>query len=98
MRLTAIVGSCRKGVVIDTAVDEILASTREQGAEVVKIHLIDQDIQFCTNCLACTQQPKPERGKCIIEDDMNGVIKEIERSDGIVLASPMNFGTVRWML
>jgi multimeric flavodoxin WrbA len=96
--LTAIVGSYRKGGVIDTAVDEILAGAREQGAEVVKIHMIDQDIQFCKNCRACTHQPGPERGKCIIEDDRDGVIKEIDRSDGIVLASPMNFGTVRWML
>jgi multimeric flavodoxin WrbA len=31
--LTAIVGSYRKGGVIDTAVDEILAGVREQGAE-----------------------------------------------------------------
>ena len=94
IRILAIVGSDRKGGIVDTAVDEILATAREEGAEVRKIYLIDTHIEFCTNCRSCTQQPGPQRGKCIIEDDMSGILDEIERSDGIVLGSPMNFGTV----
>ena len=94
VRVTAIVGSYRKGRIIDIAVDEILAGAREQGAEVEKIYLIDKRIEFCRNCRTCTQQPGPERGRCIIDDEMGDIMEAIERSTALVLASPMNFGTV----
>ena len=94
IRITAIVGSYRKGGIIDTAIDEILASAREEGAKVEKIYLIDKHIEFCTNCRTCMQQEGESRGQCVIADDMSAVLDEIERSDAIVLGSPMNFGTV----
>ena len=94
MRITAIVGSYRKGGIIDTAIDEILTSAMEEGAEVTKVYLIDKHIEFCTNCRTCTQHEGQKRGECIIADDMGTVLDEIERSDAIVLGSPVNFGTV----
>ncbi len=94
MKITAIVGTYRKGGITDTAVDEILASAKESGAEVSKIFLLDKHIEFCTNCRACTQKEGTKRGECPISDDMNGILDEIERSDSIVIASPMNDYTV----
>ena len=94
IRVTAILGTYRKGGVIDTAVDEILASAKASGAEVAKIYLIDKHIEFCTNCRTCTQQPGPQRGQCPTADDTGGILDQIERSDALVLASPMNFWTV----
>jgi multimeric flavodoxin WrbA len=94
MKIIAIVGTYRKGGVIDTAVDEILSSARESGAETTKIYLIDRHIEFCTNCRTCTQQEGQRWGQCAIADDMQGLLEEIDRSDAIVLASPMNFWTV----
>lgn len=94
VKIAAILGTYRKGGVIETAVDEVLAAAREAGAEVTKIHLLDKHIEFCINCRACTQQPGEERGRCSIEDDMSGILDEIRQSDAIVLASPMNFWTV----
>ncbi|MFA5353245.1 MAG: flavodoxin family protein [Thermodesulfovibrionales bacterium] len=94
MRVTAIIGSYRKGGIIDKATDEILASAKAAGAKVSKIYLADKEIGFCTNCRSCTQQEGPSRGKCIITDDMGPILDLIEQSDAIVLASPMNFGTV----
>jgi multimeric flavodoxin WrbA len=94
MKILAIVGSYRKGGVVDTAVDEILASAREAGADTTKIHLIDKHIEFCTNCRTCTQQEGQRQGECPLADDMRGILDEIQRSDAIVLASPMNFWTV----
>ena len=92
--ITAVVGTYRKGGIIDTAVDEILESAREAGADVSKIYLTDRHIEFCTNCRSCTQEPGPKRGRCVLEDDMGGLLDTLEQSDGIVLASPVNFGTV----
>ena len=93
-KVIAIVGSYRKGGIIDTAVDEILASAREEGAEVRKIYLTDAHIEFCTNCRTCTQEPGQKRGQCPLSDDMHKILDEIEGSNSIVLGSPMNFGTV----
>jgi len=94
MRITAIVGSYRKGGVVDTVIDEILNASRAEGAEVTKIYLVDKHIEFCTNCRSCTQQKGKKRGECPIADDMSTILDEIEQSDAIVLGSPMNFGTV----
>jgi multimeric flavodoxin WrbA len=94
MIITAIIGSYRKGGVSDSAVDEILSSARECGAEVSKIYLTDAHIEFCTNCRTCTGREGAQRGLCPQGDDMEGILDRIERSDAIVLASPVNFGTV----
>jgi multimeric flavodoxin WrbA len=94
MKIIAIVGSYRKGGVIDSAVDEILAAAVEEGAETEKIYLLDKHIEFCTNCRQCTQKEGLTRGECPINDDMNAILDSVERSQAIVLASSMNFWTV----
>ena len=94
MKVTALLGTYRKEGVIDSAVEEILAAAREAGAETTKIYLIDRHIEFCTNCRVCTQQEGDSRGRCLLKDDIQELLDEIERSDSIVLASPMNFWTV----
>ncbi len=93
-KIIAILGTYRKGGIIDTAVEELLASAREAGAETNKVYLIDRHIEFCTNCRSCTQEEGLSRGVCPLADDMREILDEIERSDAIVLASPMNFWTV----
>ena len=94
MQVTAIVGSYRKGGIVDSAVDEILAAAKEVGADVTKIYLIDKHVEFCRNCRACMQPEGPKRGDCSLADEMGAILDQIERSDALVLASPMNFGTV----
>ncbi len=93
-RVVAIIGSCRRGRTVDTAVEEILAAAADCGAAVTRIYLRDQAIEFCTNCRACTQREGIPRGACPHADDMDGILDEIERTDALVLASPVNFGTV----
>ncbi|MCX6178329.1 MAG: NAD(P)H-dependent oxidoreductase [Chlorobiales bacterium] len=92
--ILAVVGTYRKGGIIDTAVDEILSSAKGNGAETRKIYLIDTVLSFCTNCRSCTQQEGQQYGACMLDDDMKSVLQELEWADSIVLASPMNAGTV----
>ncbi|MHC4664304.1 MAG: flavodoxin family protein [Planctomycetota bacterium] len=89
-----IVGSYRKGHIIDSAVSAVLKGAEEGGAETKMIYLPDKHIEFCTNCRACTQEKDVSRGKCVHEDDMEEILKEIEVADGVVLGSPINFFTV----
>jgi hypothetical protein len=93
MKVTAIVGSYRKGKVIDTLVDEALKPFIDSGEDVVKIYLTDKNILFCTNCRACTQKKGKEAQKCVLKDDMEGILNRCSESEVLILASPVNFMT-----
>ncbi len=93
-KVVALVGSYRKGGIIDSAVDEMLAAAEEAGAEVSKIYLADRNIEFCLNCRRCTQAEGKERGVCVQNDDMAALLDKIEVADGLILGSPVNFFTV----
>ncbi len=93
-RIVGIVGSYRKHGAIDTAVSEILTAAAAAGADTDKIYLRDQHIEFCTNCRACLQQPGPQRGECVLQDDMSSLLTTLDEADGFVLGSPVNFGNV----
>ncbi len=94
INILAIVGSYRKEGIIERAVDEILTSAKEKGAVTRKITLLDKRLVFCTNCRSCTQVAGENYGVCILDDDMAELLQEVERADALVLASPMNAGTV----
>lgn len=93
-RIVAIVGSYRRGGTIERLVDHVLESAAEHGVSTNKIFLLDRQIEFCTNCRQCTQQGGKDRGRCELADEMAGILDEIEGADGLILASPINFGTV----
>lgn len=93
-KIVALLGSYRSAGVIETVVDEILESARQQGAETAIIRLMDRHIEFCTNCRSCTQAPGNTRGVCPLPDEMSAILDEIAAADGFILASPMNFFTV----
>lgn len=90
-KVVAVVGSYRKGGMIDQAVEAVLAGAREKGAETHKIYLADQHIEFCSNCRQCEQTPGPERGMCVQHDDLEPMLEEIEAADAVVLGSPVNY-------
>ena len=92
--IVAIVGSYRKGGVIDTVVDEILRAAQDSGVQTTKIYLIDKRIEFCTNCRACAQNPGKVRGNCRHKDDLVEILDQVDFADGLILASPINFYNV----
>jgi NAD(P)H-dependent FMN reductase len=90
--IIGIVGSYRKGRVIDSAVTEILKGAESGGAKKEKIYLTEKQIEFCKNCRSCMQQAGDKRGGCVHEDDMEEILQQIDEADGYVLGSPVNFG------
>ena len=93
--IIAIIGSYRKEGITDQAVNSILEGVKQNGMQIKKIYLSDQSIEFCLNCRVCTQtDPNKIRGNCIHNDDMEQILKEIDKADGLILASPINFSTV----
>ena len=94
MKIAAIVGSYRRGGIVESAVDELLAAAETSGAEVEKVHLLERRVEFCVNCRNCTVEPGPDRGRCLIADDVPAILDTLEASDAFVLAAPVNFWTV----
>jgi len=94
VKITAIVGSYRRGGIVESAVDDLLAAAAACGAAVEKIHLLERHVEFCANCRNCTLQPGPDRGRCLIADDVPVILDTLEGSDAFVLAAPVNFWTV----
>lgn len=92
--ILGIVGSYRKERTIDLAVSSVLSAAREKGAETKIIYLHDFNIEFCTNCRRCTQEPGSVPGKCHLVDDMPDLIKKIESADAYVIGAPVNVGNV----
>ncbi len=90
-KIIAIVGSYRKGGIIERAVEAILQAAAEKGAETETIRLMDHPLEFCLNCRTCTQPEGPQRGPCVHRDEMADILDRIEAAHGIVLASPVNF-------
>ncbi|MGD9128194.1 MAG: flavodoxin family protein [Planctomycetia bacterium] len=100
MKVVAIIGTYRKGKVIDQTVGHILEAAEAAGTETERFYLIDEEIHFCDNCRACCQKPGPERGVCVWDnkenhpDAMAKMLDAIEAADALVVASPMNAGLV----
>jgi multimeric flavodoxin WrbA len=93
--IVAIIGTYRKGRVIDSATCEVLRGVGSAETKTEKIYLIDKHIEFCTNCRSCTQDANVgRRGKCVLNDDMEQILQAVDEADGLVLASPTNFFTV----
>lgn len=88
--VVAIVGSYRKGGATDSAVEAVLEGARALGARTRTYRLTQQNIAFCKNCRACTQLPGAERGRCVQQDDLEPMLKEIDAADVVLLASPVN--------
>ncbi|MCK5072488.1 MAG: flavodoxin family protein [Bacteriovoracaceae bacterium] len=95
MKVVAILGTYRKGKFTDQIVDAVLSPIYEQGHEVEKIFLMDQHIEFCTNCRKCmNDDPSLRMGECVTKDDMKSILQKMDEADAMILASPMNIFTV----
>jgi multimeric flavodoxin WrbA len=93
-KVIAIVGSYRKGGVVEHAVEAVLEGARQKGAQTQLIRLTEKHIAFCTNCRQCCQTPGPVRGQCTQQDDLAPLLAEIDSADALLLASSINYGNV----
>ena len=97
MNLLAIVGSYRKHQTIDQLVDAALAgATAGRDGDVVdKIRLVEKQIEYCRNCMACKKDdPAKPIADCILHDDMDALLPKLVAADALVVGTPINVGTV----
>ncbi len=89
LKITGIVGSPRKGGNTEFLVSNALEAAGELGADTEAIYLGSAEIEPCVACDICKST-----GKCAIYDDMSDILDEISSSNGLVIASPVYFGSV----
>jgi multimeric flavodoxin WrbA len=93
MKAIAIVGSPRKHGNTEILAAHTLKAVAEEGIETELIPLAGRKINPCNACDACL-----ENGECVIKDGFASVFNKMIKADGIILASPVYFGSCTALL
>jgi multimeric flavodoxin WrbA len=64
-------------------------ATGATAKDITLLNLAEYDIKPCNACGVCWK-----RQKCPIKDDLENVLKPILEADGIILGSPVYYGTI----
>ena len=90
MKILGICGSPRKGAsdfLLRKALNDL---EKEESFETKFITVMGKDISPCHHCNTCVKT----KGKCAIDDDMKEIYDALKEADGIILASPIHFGSI----
>jgi multimeric flavodoxin WrbA len=88
MKVIGIVGSPRPRGNTEYLVNEALSVLQNEGIEVEMIKLGEKNVAPCEGCNACK-----ELLNCQIEDDFQEIFEKMEQADGIIVGSPVYFGS-----
>ena len=88
MKVFGICGSPRKNTTA-YILDKALYDLKSQGFETESFYCQAKDLKPCMHCDYCM-----ENKKCVIEDDMAEVYDNLLNADGIILASPVQSGSI----
>ena len=88
-KVIGIVGSPREGGNTEILVREALKIIANEGISTELVLLSKKKIAPCNACGFC----KKEEGACSIEDDFQEIFPKVIDSDGMILASPVYFGS-----
>lgn len=79
-------GSPRRKANTETLLEAVSNGIELEGGRVEIIRICDLDIAPCIGCGGCEKT-----GRCVIDDDMQGIYKKVLEANGILLASPIYF-------
>ena len=87
-KVIAFIGSPRKGGNSELLTGELLKAAQQGGATTEVVRIAEYDLKPCDACMTCRKTKK-----CKIEDDGEKLFNKIKEADGVVLATPVYFGS-----
>jgi multimeric flavodoxin WrbA len=93
LKVIAICGSPRKNGNTEILCQHTLKSISEEGLQTELIRLSGLNILPCRACMSCLNS-----GVCAIEDDVEPIFIKMKDADGIILASPVYYGSCTSLL
>lgn len=98
MKIIAINGSPRKNGNTCVLLNKAVEGAQSIGAQTERIDLYDLDYKGCKGCLACKAKIGESLGHCAVNDDLKSVLEKIDKSDGLILGSPIYLGDITAMM
>ncbi len=89
MNILAICGSQRDNSNSGVLLSHALKPFKEAGCEVRQYNIGELNINSCTGCEKCIGD-----NKCVIQDDMTGIVESFFWADGIIIASPVFYRNI----
>lgn len=91
MKVLLINGSPRQHGNTNRALEEVAKQLQTQGIESEIVWIGTQPVRGCIACGKCKEKGL---GKCIFDDDVcNKIIQKMNESDGLIVGSPVYYGT-----
>ena len=89
MKTIGIVGSPRKNGNTVFLMKTVLDTLKKEGIDTELVSLHGRRIEPCNGCLRCKKEKR-----CVIDgDDFGPIFEKMKQADGIVLGSPVYFGS-----
>ncbi|MDR2612846.1 MAG: flavodoxin family protein [Deltaproteobacteria bacterium] len=91
MTVLAVNGSPRKEGNTSIMIDWVLDEIRREGFETDTVQLGGLAISGCRACGGCSRM---DEYRCVVDDELNSVIKRLPEAEAIILASPVYFADI----
>jgi len=81
-------GSAHQHGCTATALDEMVMVFEAEGVDTEVVQAGSKDIRGCISCGRCS-----ETGRCVFDDLVNEIAPKFEEADGLVIGSPVYYGS-----
>ena len=85
MKVSCLIGSPRENSNSAAIAGRFAQTAEGLGAKVETVVLNDLTYRGCQGCMAC----KTKSDKCVLQDDLAGVLESLKRADIVVMAMPV---------
>ena len=93
LKVLLISGSPRANGNTAIAFDEMIKIFHEAGVETEMLRVGSMDVRGCIACMTCKKN-----GRCVFNDIVNETATKFEEADGVVIGSPVYYGSANGTL